>query len=301
MDLPAEVRALINASRSVVNKLTPKGVEAIDLLYLKGRIVPSVTPEDQPVPTKQFSRLPDIPLPRFDGDYRYWPTFCDAFESLVNSRHNICDIDKLYYLKGCLKGRAADAVRDIPLSAENYALVRSTLSERFYRPRLVAMSLVDKLLGASPVKQESLSELNSFMCSFSENMSFLNALKIPDLHSFILFSVAFRCLPVSSRNLFETGTTSDYPTIDELMKFLRNRVAVLEVVGERCDRGASIVHPKSTSQQSHLKTDTNRLGKPRFSSHSTALVATKPSNSTNNSCPCCSGAHGLGACARFKT
>ncbi|XP_025417938.1 uncharacterized protein LOC112688790 [Sipha flava] len=301
VDLPAEVRGLINASRSVVEKLTPKGAAVIDLSYLKGQLAPSVTPNDQLVPATQYSRLPDIPLPQFDGDYRYWPTFYDAFESLVNSRPNICDIDKLYYLKGCLKGRAADAVRDIPLSADNYALVRSTLSERFHRPRLVAMSLVDKLLGASPVKQESLSELNSFMCSFSESLSLLNALKVPDLRSFILFSVAFRCLPVSTRNLFETSTTSDYPTIDELMKFLRNRVAVLEVVGEHRDQRAVIAHPNSTSQQGHLKKDTNRSGKPRFSSHPTALVATKPSSSTTNSCPCCSGAHGLGVCARFKT
>ncbi|KAE9532003.1 hypothetical protein AGLY_010205 [Aphis glycines] len=296
VDLPAEVRALINASRSVVEKLTPKGVDTIDLSYLKGQVAPN----NQSVPTKQFSRLPDIPLPEFDGDYRYWPTFYDAFESLVNSRPNICDIDKLYYLKGCLKGRAADAVRDIPLSAENYALVRSTLLERFYRPRLVAMSLVDKLLGASPVRQESLSELNSFMCSFSESMSLLNALKIPDLRSFILFSIAFRCLPVSTRKLFETSTISDYPTIDELMKFLRNRVAVLEVVGERRDQVAFGAHTKSTSQQGHLQKETNRSGKPRFSSLPTTLVATKPSNSTSNRCPCCSGAHGLGVCARFK-
>jgi len=76
VDLPAEVRALINASRSVVDKLTPKGVDTIDLSYLKGQLIPSITPNHQPVPTKQFSRLKDILLPEFEGDYCYWPTFC---------------------------------------------------------------------------------------------------------------------------------------------------------------------------------------------------------------------------------
>ncbi|KAE9522064.1 hypothetical protein AGLY_017537 [Aphis glycines] len=123
---------------------------------------------------------------------------------------------------------------------------------------------------------------------------------LKDLRSFILFSIAFRCLPVSTRKLFETSTISDYPTIDELMKFLRNRVAVLEVVGERRDQVAFGAHTKSTSQQGHLQKETNRSGKPRFSSLPTTLVATKPSNSTSNRCPCCSGAHGLGVCARFK-
>jgi len=86
------------------------------------------------------------------------------------------------------------------------------------------------------------------------------------------------------------------------MKFLRNRVAVLEVVGDHRDHGAFIVHnTKSTSQQGHLKKKTNRLEKPRFLSHPTTLVATKSSNSSNSSCPCCSGVHSLGVCARFKT
>jgi len=146
-----------------------------------------------------------------------------------------------------------------------------------------------------------LSELNSFMCSFSESMSLLNALKIPDLRSFILFSVAFRCLQVSTHKLFETNTTSDYPTIDELMNFLRNRVAVLEVVGEPRELSTPITQPRSKSQLSQVQKGTNHFGKPRFSSHLNTLVTTKPSNSTNKVCPCCSGAHGLGACTRFIT
>ncbi|XP_025191316.1 uncharacterized protein LOC112591650 [Melanaphis sacchari] len=300
-DLPTEVRGLIIAARSVADRLTPKGADAIDLSYLKNNLPSSDVPINQPVPMKQFSRLPDIPLPQFDGDYRYWSTFCDAFDALVENRPNICDVDKLHYLMGCLKGRAADAVRGIPLSAQNYSLVRSTLAERFYRPRLVAMSLVDQLLGTSPIKQESLSELNNFMCSFTENMSLLNALNIPDLHSFILFSVAFRCLPVSTRKLFETSTISDYPTIDELMKFIRNRVAVLEIVGEPREYSPSTAQPKSTSQSSPFLKGAHRSGKPKLFSHPTTLVATKLSNPTSNICPCCNGTHGLDTCTRFKS
>jgi len=41
VDMPTEVRSLINASRSVVEKLTPKGAEVIDLSYLKGRLTSS--------------------------------------------------------------------------------------------------------------------------------------------------------------------------------------------------------------------------------------------------------------------
>lgn len=107
------------------------------------------------------------------------------------------------------------------MCADNYALVWSTLSNRFNRPRLVTTSLIDKLLHASPIAYESLTEINNCMCIFSEGISLLDALKIPNMGSFILFSVAFRCLPISTRKLFETGTKLDYPSIEELMEFLQ--------------------------------------------------------------------------------
>lgn len=57
----------------------------------------------------------------------------------------LSNMDKIYYLIGCLKGSAAEAVQGIPVSADNYALMWSTLSSRFNRPRLVATLLVENL------------------------------------------------------------------------------------------------------------------------------------------------------------
>lgn len=304
-ELPTEVRGLINVSKAVAVKLTRKGADVIDMSYINKKTasqgdgehsVSSLIDKDTPKP---LSRLPDIPLPQFDGDFRYWPSFRDLFVALVDQRANLCATDKLHYLIGCLKGPAADAVRGITVCAENYALVWSTLSNRFNRPRLVATSLVDKLLRASPVTQESLTELNNFMCLFSEGISLLDALKIPNMGSFILFSVAFRCLPMSTRKLFETNTKSDYPSIVELMEFLQQRVAVLEIVGQPRTKTASLTQIKSSHHSSQFRRGGDRSGKPTFS-HPSTLVASKTNASRSQSCPCCNATHNLGACSRFK-
>jgi hypothetical protein len=100
------------------------------------------------------------------------------------------------------------------------------------------------------------------MCLFSESISLLDALKIPDRSSFILFSVAFRCLPISTRKLFESSNTSDYPTIEELLKFLRNRVAVLEIVGEPRKNSTSLTQSKSTFHSGQVRKLGNRSEKP---------------------------------------
>jgi len=68
---------------------------------------------------------------------------------MVDRRTYLSDIEKLYYLVGCCKGVELDAIRGILVSDKNYKLAWSTLEERFDKPRLVARSLVEKLLSAS--------------------------------------------------------------------------------------------------------------------------------------------------------
>lgn len=123
--LPAEVRGLITASKAMVEQVTPKGADLIDMSYINNKLTINQTPADDP--GKSYSRLPEIPLPTYDGDLRDWITFRDSFTTLLNKWPNLSDIDKMYYLVGSLKGVAAEAVRGIPLSSDNYNLVWSTL------------------------------------------------------------------------------------------------------------------------------------------------------------------------------
>lgn len=99
-----------------------------------------------------------------------------------------------------------------------------TLNSRFHRPRLIATSLVEQLLRIPVSHQESVLDLNAILSTFNENISLLNALDIPDLGSFVLFILAFRALPITTRKLFESSVTSDYPTIDDLLEFIQSRV-----------------------------------------------------------------------------
>lgn len=240
-----------------------------------------------------MSRLPEIPLPEFDGDCNYWPTFRDRFKALVDSRSTLSKIDKMYYLIGCLKGSAADVVRRKPVSADNYDLAWKTLSTRFNRPRMVATSLVDKLLRASVSTQESLSDLNGFLSVFNESISLLNTLEVPDMGSFILFTIAFRCLPMSTRKLFESSVTSDYPSVDDLLGFVQSRVSLLEIVGDPRNNvyNASTNHLLPVGQRN---TGGDRPQRQK-SNRPTSLVTSKPARS----CPCCEGDHVLPSCPRF--
>lgn len=85
-----------------------------------------------------FSRLPDIPLPEFDGDIQKWPAFRNRFLALVSQHPDISNIERFYYLVGCIHGVAADVIRGIPISGATFDLAGSALISRFDKPRLVA-------------------------------------------------------------------------------------------------------------------------------------------------------------------
>jgi hypothetical protein len=136
-----ELRTLIHSAKAVTNVHRQTNI----VKHLVG------TTSSQ----SDLSRLPEIPLSRFEGEFHMWPSFRDSFKNQIDSHQELSNVGKLYYLTGCLHGAALDVIRGIPASDDNYHLAWSTLSARFYRPRMVATSLVEKVVNALSSSQES--------------------------------------------------------------------------------------------------------------------------------------------------
>jgi len=238
-----------------------------------------------PTPDTCHVRLPEIPLPIFDGNIYKWPDFRDHFIDMVHKKNRITDSAKLYYLRSCLKGAAADAVRGIPVSASSYKLTWATLESRYDKPRMLTSAVVEKILAAPTSSEETLVSLTKFINIFDEGVLVMRSRNIPDMGDFILFSIASRCLPLSCRTLFETNCQEDYPSVASLFAFLKARVAVLERVGHSVPLEPAIKHVQKTSHKSQ---------KPGGIS-SFVTSGTPPSV-----CKCCSGAHAVSTCSKFK-
>uniref|UniRef100_A0A2S2NNC8 Integrase catalytic domain-containing protein n=1 Tax=Schizaphis graminum TaxID=13262 RepID=A0A2S2NNC8_SCHGA len=311
--LSAEMRELVTFCRSVARRYRESEQSSSNMSVHSGSHVSVMSNKDATIPAVQqttvpditlptvsssqvsISRLPEIPLPSFDGDIFQWPSFRDKFSIMVDQRPTLSNIDKLHYLLGCLRGSAMDAIRSIPPSGHTYKLIWSSLESRFDKPRLVAGSVVESLLSTPPSTTESLAELNRFMVAFSESVSVLESLAIPNLGDFILFSLASRCLPTSCRTLFETQVTADYPTVHELFAFVKSRVSILERVQD-IHVSKPVPPSRSLAQPRYDKKGHRRSEKPPQSSFINA--APLPSRSH---CICCNnGKHALPSCNRFK-
>ncbi|XP_025193542.1 uncharacterized protein LOC112593380, partial [Melanaphis sacchari] len=248
----------------------------------------------------KLARLPEIPLPIFHGDIFKWLTFRDRFISMVDQRPNITDIDKFYYLTGCLRDNALEAIAGIPVCGSNYQLAWSTLIARFDKPRLVASSLIEQLLNAPKFANETLVDLNKFLLVFDEGVSVLESMKLPNLGDFILFSLASRCLPSYSIKLFEAQLASGFPTVRDLLFFVKSRVNILECVPSAPRESVHKPSKQSASQNSyvtpkHYNSGPNNFKKPQ----STSLMTSTGTSKSNVSCPVCKGSHIVSKCNKF--
>lgn len=124
-----------------------------------------------------LAKLPDQKLPLFEGDPLQWPSFWEAFQSQVE-RRPMEPVDKLYYLLGCLKGRAGRAVAGYQ-GGENYQNVVDALKRNFGQPHIIADALEAELMNL-PQVEDSVESLQSFTESLERICRQLVALGHPE-------------------------------------------------------------------------------------------------------------------------
>jgi len=236
-------------------------------------------------------RLPEIPLPRFSGDLSSWPIFSNRFLSLIEERPSLSNVEKYHYLCSALDGEAAAVIKGFVMSTDNYPLAWAALVERFHKPRQLANILVERLLSVPIQTQESILGLREILQVFDENVTLLHSLAIPDVGAFILSFLSLRCLPFGVRKSFESSSTEEFPSVTDVVTFVKERVRILESAGVSSvtDSRQRRADPKSSM---HGSTNVKRWPQK-------VLMATESGQSSNLLCSICNGPHLSASCPKF--
>ncbi|XP_060855180.1 uncharacterized protein LOC132932844 [Metopolophium dirhodum] len=226
--------------------------------------------------------LPKIELPHFNGDIINWRSYRDTFTSLVHENSDLNSVERFHYLISSVSGAASTVVRSVPLTGPNYVVAWNALHDRFDSTRLILHAHLDKLFGFSPIKNESLHDLNNFLDVFKENTAAINALGVHDLSGFLLFYIASRVLDSSTKRLFEADRgTHDLPTLNDLLILIQSRCKILQ---------------NSSMSDAERKPAAFTRRKPVIS-RSSLLASTKDHDSH---CYACQGTHYIYKCEKFK-
>ncbi len=247
------------------------------LFNLNRRVLLSTTqPSAPPPPTHNF-KLPDMPLPYFDGKYEDWQTFSDLFKASYHSNSSLSGAHKLQYLKASLKGDAASIVKSFTVTDVNYAEAWSLLEKRFDNKREILTSHLKRFLYQPSLKHESASALQEMLNTTMECIRSLKALgcAIDKWDEFLVVVVVEKFDLDTKAEWAKSLKGTSMSTFQEIEDFIIQHIRTL--------------HAKGSVQQSVSKVSVaNSVTTPkRLNAYHASL---------HSSCPHCTGDHPLFQC-----
>ncbi|KMQ84123.1 hypothetical protein RF55_18361, partial [Lasius niger] len=301
------------ASQAEEAYLTQKGMflDALHELNSEASVeIPVVAPESS---SANRTTLPCIQLPQFFGRYEDWPSFRDLFHSIIREDANITRVEKLHYLKSCLKGKADLLVRSLPTTDENFERAWRSLTNHFENKRLLVRSYLSKFTALQKLKGESSSDLRN-LC---HTVNSLESIGRPITNGEDLFVyLIVELLDLRSRCEWENAVseTTELPSYEELQRLLDRRVNTLESLQPVKAEAISSKTSSGPARQTrflHARNQETKRGRCSLCGKDHYIIcdvyqvktaeARKQHVETHNLCLNCLGKHKLAECSSKKT
>lgn len=193
--------------------------------------VPQAAAEGEGPRATSRTTLPRIQLPNFSGKYEDWPAFRDLFRSIIGRDSSTTQVEKMHYLKTCLKGEAELLIRNLTTTEENYERAWATLSAYYENKRLLVRAYLANFLSLPKMKSESPIEFRKAFHCLKSTVSSLDSIGRPISCSEDLFVyLAVELLDPRSRREWENSIsdTTEPPSFEALAQFLDRRLHTLE-------------------------------------------------------------------------
>ncbi|XP_011687439.1 PREDICTED: uncharacterized protein LOC105449754 [Wasmannia auropunctata] len=231
-------------------------------------------------PTSHRKVLPRIQLPQFSGRFEDWPAFRDLFQSIVAHETSLSKVEKLHYLKTCVKGDAEQLIRNIPSTEENFDRAWAELTDQFENKRLLVRSYLAAFTSLPKMKSDSAADLRRIFHGVVSTVGALEGINRPITTCSDLFiHLAVELLDSKTRREWENslGRSAVPPSYEELKDFLQEQVVTQEVLeAAKADRPSA---GKSSTRNHHTR---------------------RPGQESSRLCPVCKQNHFIMVCPQYK-
>lgn len=197
-------------------------------------------------------KLPPMTPPLFDGDLQNWTSFINIFNAMFHNNSCLSDVQRLYYLKSCLTNSAAEIIKSILMTEENYHVVYDTIVERYENKSLIIQSHIHALLQTPQVLQPSASELRKLYNHIVSQYRVLKALNQPVEYwdAWLVTLISCKLDPITVSEWQLSQETKNLPKFEDIEKFLANRISLYEVSEKINALNSSMENQTNTSKQS---------------------------------------------------
>lgn len=231
--------------------------------------------------SKPGVRLPIIELLTFDGNSNNWLQFSETFKSLVDEDEALSNMQKLHYLRSCLKGGAGKIIHLI----ESYQIAWDIMKERFDNKRIIIQNYVKSLYNIPQMGKESASGIRSILDNLQANLRSLQSLgqKTDEWDTLLIHLIISKIDHYTHKEWEKTLVTDNMPTLKQLTDFLKQRCQILE--------STTIENRNNTTNVQK----SNAFNSSNFTNNKRQVL-----NAVKLSCGFCQGAHRIYTCPEFS-
>ncbi|XP_052901624.1 uncharacterized protein LOC128309310, partial [Anopheles moucheti] len=193
---------------------------------------------------KSKVRLPEIPLPKFEGTLETWPTFRDAFSSMIDQHPSLSDVDKLIYLKRVVSKEAAQVIEAVETTAANYNIAWELLKSRYENKKVLVRRYLEELFSIPLAKRESFESLTNLLDGFERAIKMVEKVGV-DTNGWSVLLAHMLCdrLDGNTRKQWEIHHRSvEVAEYTELVQFLKQHVVVLQALPQSKEPALSNTH-----------------------------------------------------------
>ena len=222
------VKELVNTQMESLQKFTHSQQESLKEMFFSHSAATHVD-----------ARLPKLDLKVFSGGYALWTEFYDTFNCAVDSKKNLAPVQKLQYLKSCLKGEPEVLIRNLKLNDANYSIALSLLKERYENVKNIREAHFDAIFNLPSCTKRSAYNLRKLCSVLSENLQALENLGEPIGYwdSWLVY-ITKKKLDNETRFEWEKHTAAvTNPMFKRMMNFLGEHAYALEASEEKARKG----------------------------------------------------------------
>ena len=136
---------------------------------------------DEPLPGTATGgktvKLPKLTLPTFEGDPMVWTSFWDVFKYSVHDNLELSSVQKLSYLRGQLKGDAAQLIKGFKVENSSYAVAIELLQKTYGQEDKIKAALINNLYDMASPSYE-VESLKSFYASYESTIRSMHNLNV---------------------------------------------------------------------------------------------------------------------------
>lgn len=177
-------------------------------------------------------QLPPLNLPTFNGSFDQWLFFRDSFVSIIHENTKLPDIQKFHYLRLSLEGSAAEMIKSLQTSADNYNVAWQLLTERFENKPLLVHNHIKELFSLPTITKESKDSLRQLLDGCQRHLRSLNILGCPTEHwaDLVVYLISNKFDNTTRRAWESRNCSNTLHTMDDLLDFLKERCRILETM-----------------------------------------------------------------------